>query len=144
MTIVVYIEEPSILLSLDDDLNIMDTWRVRRNERFAPHVMRVSTLRSTPHRQPELQDDYLVTDGLGCLNLLLWITSERPDASAQVNYNRFERLFSDNPTDAIMAALRVCTGREGNAAGETAYFVSEQWARHPAEMAAFKVFFSVD
>ncbi len=143
MTIVVYIEKPSILLSLDNELNIMDTWRVRRSERFASHVTRVSTLRATAHQRPKITADYFETDGMGCFSLVFWITNERPDASPQTHLNRFERLFSNNPTDALTAALRIYGGREGDAAGETAYFISKQWAHHPAEMAAIKIFGSM-
>jgi hypothetical protein len=133
----VHVDEPSIVLLLDDALNIVQAWRVRRNKRLAACVIRVAGLRSTPHG-PAIRDDHFETDGLGCIRLLLWITNERPDASTKVNFHRFERLFSDNPTDAITATLRILTGHEARAAGETSYFISQQWAHHPNEMAAIK------
>jgi hypothetical protein len=134
----VHVDEPSILLLLDEALNIVHAWRVRRNKRLAACVIRVTGLRSTAHGQPALRDDHFETDGLGCIRLLLWITNERPDASTKANFHRFERLFSDNPTDAITATLRILTGHEARAAGETSYFISQQWAHHPDEMAAIK------
>lgn len=135
----VHVDEPSILLLLDEARNIVHAWRVRRNKRLAPCIIRVAGLRSTAHGRPAIRDEYFETDGLGCIRLLLWITNQRPDASTKANFNRFERLFSDNPTDAITATLRILTATEKRAAGETAYFIAQQWAHHPAEMAAIKV-----
>jgi hypothetical protein len=134
----VYVDEPSILLLLDEGLNIVHAQRVRRNKQLPPCIIRLAGLHSTSHRQPAIRDDHFETDGLGCIRLLLWITLERPDASTKANFNRFERLFSDNPTDAITATLRILTGQEARAAGETAYFIAQQWRHHPAEMAAIK------
>lgn len=134
----VHVDEPSILLLLDEALNIVRAWRVRRNWPLAECIIRVTGLRSTPHGRPAIRDDHFETDALGCIRLLFWITIERPDASTKANYNRFERLFSDNPTDAITATLRILTGHEARAAGETSYFISQQWAHHPEEMAAIK------
>lgn len=134
----VHVDEPSILLLLDEARNIVHAWRVQRNKQLAPCIIWVAGLRSTAHGQPAIRNDYFETDGLGCIRLLLWITTERPDASTKANFNRFERLFSDNPTDAITATLRILTGTEKRAAGETAYFVAQQWAHHPAEMAAIQ------
>lgn len=134
----VHVEDASILLLLDEGLNIVRTWRVRRNQRLASCVERVTGLRSTAHGRPEIGDHHFTTDGLGCIRLLFWITNEHPDGSARANHNRFERLFSNNPTDAITATMRIFAGCEALAAGETAFFVADQWRQHPAEMAAIK------
>lgn len=135
----VHIDGPSILLLLDDRLNIVRVWRVRSNKKLAPCIIRLAGLRCTAHGQPAIRDDYFETDGLGCMRLLWWITTDRPNASTKANFHRFERLFSHNPHDAITATLRILTGREARAAGETAYFISQQWAGHPAEMAGLAV-----
>lgn len=132
----ILIEEPSIVLLLDEALNIVRAWRVRRRQRLAPCVARVTGLRATAHGQPTFRDQHFETDGLGCIRLLWWITAERPDASGIANLNRFQGLFCNNPTDAITATLRILTGRETQAAGETAYFICQQWTHHPEEIAA--------
>lgn len=134
----VHISDASILLLLDESLNIVETWRVRRNQRLAPCIVRMTGLRSTAHGGPEFRDDHFVTDGLGCFGLLCWIADEHPDLSARAQYNRFERLFSDNPTDAITATMRIYAGCEDQAAGETAFFIADQWTHHPGEMTAIK------
>lgn len=134
-----HIEEASIVLLLNDTLDIVRAWRVRRSYCPPSCVVRLRALLSTPCGKPTISDGYFTTDGLGCVRLLWWIINERPHATAITIRNRFDALFADNPNDAVLAALRVFDGSWEAAPGEQAFFVNEQWDHHPREMAALAV-----
>ena len=136
---IVHVLTPSILLALDDGLNIVGVRRVPSNYRPEPGAVCVSDLYSTPHGKPRFVEGGFETDGLGCTVLGSWVARERPKASDRAARNRFYALFADNPDEATKAALRIYVGTDATAVGEPAYFSSAQWANHPDEMAAIKM-----
>lgn len=138
-----YIETASVILLLNDALDIHRVQRVSRGKRLLPHVIRVADLYNTPGGSPRLTESAFETDGLGCIRLLWWIIHERPNASATVHLNRFNALFSDNPADTLRAVLRVFAGTWKAAPGEEGFFCADQWAHHPREMAAIALLGSI-
>lgn len=135
-----YVERPSLLLFLNDALDIEGAYRIRseRAKRPRPHITRVTHLASKPWGRPMLSDDAFETDGLGCIRLFMWIITEYPTMSVQARMNRFNALFSDNPTDALKAVVRISAGTDHLAPGEDGAYCADQWHRHPREMAAIR------
>lgn len=134
----VYVRSPSILIALDDRLNIGMAWKARRRAARERCVKVVNTLHSTAHDVPELTNEYFRTDALGCVRLLWWIVLDRPSRSSKTNLYRLLDLFDDNPTDALNAALRIYAGTDAMAPGEAGYFCAQQWRHHPIEMSVIK------
>lgn len=134
----VHILTPSVLLALDDELNLIGFWRAKRNVKPHSAVTRVFDLYSTPNGKARFVDGGFETDALGCFRLLWAVMAEYPLSSNQAIRKHFSALFSDNPDDALRATHRVYSGMDHMVAGEPAYFSAIQWEHHPAEMAAIK------
>ncbi|WP_176595658.1 MULTISPECIES: hypothetical protein [Sphingobium] len=132
----VHVLSASIVLQLNDQLNIDRIWRVPHHHRPDPCVIRVFDLYSTPNGKPCFMDGGFQTDGLGCMRLAYWVGQERPSASDQAARNRFRALFADNPDEALKATLRIYLGTDVLAPGECGYFSAQQWFHHPTEMQA--------
>lgn len=132
----VYVVSPSIVLLLDDNLNIARAWRWKASKSLPACVVRATHLDATADGRPGFEGDTFETDGLGAIRLLWWIINERPDASQNFQFKRFLALFNNNPLDALKASFRVFSGTHANAPGEVAYFCAQQWRHHPNEMAA--------
>jgi hypothetical protein len=134
----IYIEAPSLVLALNDALDIEAAWKVRRNKRLLPCVQRIPLMIATPSSRPRLTDHFFETDGLGCIRLLLWLMDQHPTSRPSGTLNRFMALFDHNPVDALSAPMRIILNAETSAAGENQYFINQQWLHHPTEMAALK------
>lgn len=135
----IHILSSSILLWVDENLDIDGMMRVRLNMRARPHVTRIHNLVSTANGKPRFVDDCFETDGLGCARILWWLLDEHAGSSGKTIYSRFCELFTDNPDDALKAALRIYLGTDASAPGESGYFCNQQWRNHPREMGAIQL-----
>ncbi len=135
----IHIADASIVLRVDDRLNIIGTWRVKRNFRPPALMRRVCSMITTDFQLPHFDDDDIfVTDPLGCFRLLSWIISQHPRASAKQLHCRFYDLFYFNPDEALYTALCVFAG-ELDRPGECGFFLNQQLRNHPLEMGAISL-----
>lgn len=134
-----YIVEPSILLMLDDQYDIVAVKKPKPSFRPPANFLIISGLIAEPYGPSAIKGGYLHLDGMGCLSLFLWMVHRFPRYGVDAVAARYDRLFATGDgRDALRAVAAIFTGCWQQEPGEHLTFALDQWRRKPREMQALE------